>query len=115
MDAMTRYRGVPLANPLRWRLTQWPALLLAPVPIAMIRSFNGTVTLSLVVVTAVLVLLAPAESAKLAPFAVFAYSAYGLYKLHSLLIYETQSVRYGLVTVSRAVAPMPGGTQLTSR
>jgi signal transduction histidine kinase len=115
MDAMTRYRGVPLANPLRWRLTQWPALLLPLVAIALIGSFNGTVTLSLVVVTAVLVLLAPAESAKLAPFAVFAYSAYGLYKLHSLLIYETQSVRYGLVTASRGVDPIPGGTQLTSR
>ena len=112
---MTRYRGVPLANPLRWRLTQWPALLLPLVAIALIGSFNGTVTLSLVVVTAVLVLLAPAESAKLAPFAVFAYSAYGLYKLHSLLIYETQSVRYGLVTASRGVDPIPGGTQLTSR
>ena len=45
----------------------------------------------------------------------FAYSAYGLYKLHSLVIYETQSVRYGLVTASRAAAPIPGGFQLTSR
>jgi signal transduction histidine kinase len=103
MDAMTRY----LAN--------WPALLLPLVPIALIGSYNGTVTLSFVIVAAVLVLLAPAESAKLAPFAVFAYSAYGLYKLHSLVIYETQSVRYGFVTASRAVAPIPGGTQLTSR
>jgi signal transduction histidine kinase len=115
MDAMTRYRGVPLANPLRWWLTQWPALLLPLVAIALIGSFNGTVTLSLVVVAAVLVLLVPAESAKFAPFAVFAYSAYGLYKLHSLLIDETQSVRYGLVTASRAVSPIPGGFQLTSR
>ena len=112
---MTRYHGVPLANPLRQWLTHWPALLLPLVPIALIGSYNGTVTLSFVIVAAVLVLLAPAESAKLAPFAVFAYSAYGLYKLHSLVIYETQSVRYGLVTASRAVVPIPGGTQLTSR
>jgi signal transduction histidine kinase len=115
MDAMTRYHSVPLANPLRQWLTRWPALLLPLVPIALIGSYNGTVMLSLVIVAAVLVLLAPAESAKLAPFAVFAYSAYGLYKLHSLVIYETQSVRYGLVNASRAVAPIPGGIQLTSR
>ena len=112
---MTRYHSVPLANPLRQWLTHWPALLLPLVPIALIGSYNGTVTLSFVIVAAVLVLLAPAESAKLAPFAVFAYSAYGLYKLHSLVIYETQSVRYGLVTASRAAAPTPGGFQLTSR
>ena len=110
-----RYHGVPLANPSRQWLTHWPALLLPLVPIALIGSYNGTVTLSFVIVAAVLVLLAPAESAKLAPFAVFAYSAYGLYKLHSLVIYETQSVRYGLVTASRAVAPIRGGIQLTSR
>jgi signal transduction histidine kinase len=103
MDAMTRY------------LVNWPALLLPLVAIALIGSFNPSVTLSLVFVTAVLVLLAPAESAKLAPFPVFAYSAYGLYQLHSLVIYEAQSVRYGLVTASRAVAPIRGGIQLTSR
>ncbi len=96
-------------------LANWPALLLPLVPIALIGSYNGTFTLSFVIVAAVLVLLAPAESAKLAPFAVFAYSAYGLYKLHSLLIDETLSVRYGLVTASRAAVPIPGGTQLTSR
>ena len=112
---MTRYHGVPPANRSRQWLTHWPALLLPLVPIALIGSYNGTVTLSFVIVAAVLVLLAPAESAKLAPFAVFAYSAYGLYKLHSLVIYETQSVRYGLVTASRTVAPIPGGFQLTSR
>ena len=112
---MTRYHGVPLANPLRQWLTHWPALLLPLVAIALIGSFNGSLMLSLVIVAAVLVLLAPAESAKLAPFAVFAYCAYGLYKLHSLVIYETQSVRYGLVTASRAVAPTPGGIPLTSR
>jgi signal transduction histidine kinase len=103
MDAMTRY------------LVNWPALLLPLVALGTVGLLGPPVPQILVIVAALLALAAPAEGAKIAHFALFAYGAYGLFKLHSLLIYESQGVRYGLVTASRGGFAIPGGYQLTSQ
>jgi signal transduction histidine kinase len=103
MDAMTRY------------LVNWPALLLPLVALGTFGLLGAPVPQILVILAVLLALAAPAEGAKIAHFALFAYGAYGLFKLHSLVIYESQGVRYGLVTASRGVITIPGGYQLTSQ
>jgi signal transduction histidine kinase len=103
MDAMTRY------------LVNWPALLLPLVALGTVGLLGTPVPQILVILALLLALAAPAKGAKIAPFALFAYGAYGLFKLHSLLIYESQGVHYGLVTPSRGLIAIPGGYQLTSR
>jgi signal transduction histidine kinase len=103
MDAMTRY------------LVNWPALLLPLVALGTVGLLGAPVPQMLVIVAVLLALAAPAEAAKIVHFALFAYGAYGLFKLHSLQIYESQGVRYGLVTASRGVIAIPGGYQLTSQ
>jgi signal transduction histidine kinase len=103
MDAMTRY------------LVNWPALLLPLVALGTVGLLGVPVPQILVIVAVLLALAAPAEGAKIVHLALFAFGAYGLFKLHSLLIYESQAVRYGLVTASRGVIPIPGGYQLTSQ
>jgi signal transduction histidine kinase len=101
MDAMTRY------------LVNWPALLLPLVALGTVGLLGAPVPQILVIVAVLLALAAPAEGAKIAHLALFAFGAYGLFKLHSLLIYESQGVRYGLVTATRGEIPIPGGYQLT--
>jgi signal transduction histidine kinase len=103
MDAMTRY------------LVNWPALLLPLVALGTVGLLGVPVPQILVILAVLLALAAPAEGAKIAHLALFAYGAYGLFKLHSLVIYESQGVRYGLVTASRRVIPIPGGYQLTAQ
>jgi signal transduction histidine kinase len=103
MDAMTRY------------LVNWPALLLPLVALGTVGLLGGPVPQILVILAVLLALAAPAEGAKIVHFALFALGAYGLFKLHSLQIYESQGVRYGLVTASRGVIAIPGGYQLTSQ
>jgi signal transduction histidine kinase len=103
MDAMTRY------------LVNWPALLLPLVALETVGLLGVPVPQILVIVAVLLALAAPAEAAKIAHFALFAYGAYGLFKLHSLQVYESQGVRYGLVSASRGVIAVPGGYQLTSQ
>ena len=96
-------------------LVNWPALLLPLVALGTVGLLGPPVPRILVILAVLLALATPAEGAKIAPFALFAYGAYGLFRLHSLLIYESQGVRYGLVTASRAAAQTPGGFQLTAR
>jgi signal transduction histidine kinase len=96
-------------------LVNWPALLLPLVALGTVGLLGTPVPQILVILALLLALAAPAEGAKIAHFALFAYGAYGLFKLHSLLIYESQGVRYGLVTASRGVIAIPGGYQLTAR
>jgi signal transduction histidine kinase len=103
MDAMTRY------------LVNWPALLLPLVALGTVGLAGAPVPQILVILAVLLALAAPAEAAKIAHFALFTYGAYGLFKLHSLQIYESQGVRYGLVTASRGEITIPGGYQLTSQ
>src|SRR5580693_8866873 len=104
MDAMTRY------------LVNWPALLLPLVALGTVGLLGGPVPQILVILAVLLALAAPAEGAKIAHLALFAYGAYGLFRLHSLMIYESQSVRYGVVTASRGViSPTPGVVQFTGQ
>jgi signal transduction histidine kinase len=103
MDAMTRY------------LVNWPALLLPLVALGTVGLLGTPVPQILVILAVLLTFAAPAESAKIVHLALFAYGAYGLFKLHSLQVYESQGVRYGLVTASRGVITIPGGYQLTSQ
>jgi signal transduction histidine kinase len=103
MDAMTRY------------LVNWPVLLLPLVALGTVGLLGVPVPQILVILAVLLALVAPAEGAKIAHFALFASGAYGLFKLHSLQIYESQGVRYGLVTASRGMIAIPGGYQLTAQ
>jgi signal transduction histidine kinase len=96
-------------------LVNWPALLLPLVALGTVGLLGTPVPQILVILALLLALAAPAEGAKIAHFALFAYGAYGLFKVHSLLIHESQGVRYGLVTASRGVISIPGGYQLTAR
>jgi len=96
-------------------LVNWPALLLPLVALGTVGLLGVPVPQILVILAVLLALAAPAEGAKIVHFALFAYGAYGLFKLHSLQIYESQGVHYGLVTASRAVIAIPGGYQLTSQ
>jgi signal transduction histidine kinase len=103
MDVVTRY------------LVNWPVLLLPLVALGTVGLLGEPVPRILVILAVLLALAAPAEGAKVAHLALFGYGAYGLFKLHSLEVYESQGVRYGLVTASRGVIAIPGGYQLTSQ
>ena len=115
MDRMTRRGDRPLASLMRRWLAHWPALLLPLVAAGTINLLGTPVPQILIILAVCLAAVAPAESAKLTHLALFGYGAYGLFKLHSLEIYESMPVRYGLVTAARLTRPIPGGIQLTAR
>ncbi len=114
MDAMTGFSSfvVPPKGHLR---AHWPALLLPLVALGTVGLLGTPIPQILVILAVLLALAAPAEGAKIVHFALFAYGAYGLFKLHSLQIYESQGVHYGLVTASRGLITFTNGYQLTSQ
>ena len=114
MDAMTASSSIVVTQMGRLR-AHWPVLLLPLVALGTVGLLGRPIPQVLVILAVLLALAAPAEGVKIAAFALLAYGGYGLFKLHSLQIYESQGVRYGLVTASRGVIHFPGGYQLTSR
>jgi signal transduction histidine kinase len=114
MDAMTAFSSIVVTQKGRLR-AHWPALLLPLVALGTVGLLGKPIPQILVILAVLLALAVPAEGAKVVHFALFAYGAYGLFKLHSLQIYESQGVRYGLVTASRGTITIPGGYQLTSQ
>jgi signal transduction histidine kinase len=79
----------------------WPALVLPLVAADTLRLLGGSIPLLLVVVTIATTLVWPKETAGLAPLACLAYGAYGLFVYHSLELYESQPVVYGVVRASQ--------------
>jgi signal transduction histidine kinase len=75
----------------------WPALLLPLVAAGTLGLFDTQLPQLMVILALLLAALAPKESAKLAPFAFFGYGAYGVFLAHSLAVWESQPVFYGLV------------------
>jgi signal transduction histidine kinase len=53
---------------------------------------------------AVIAVIRPATAAKMAPFALFAYGAYGVFLTHSLLVWESRPVIYGVLGASPGTA-----------
>jgi hypothetical protein len=80
----------------------WPAVLLPLVAAGTLGLFDAQLPRLVVILAVLLAALAPGESAKLAPFALFGYGAYGVFLAHSIAVWETQPVVYGLVHVGPA-------------
>src|ERR1700733_7135386 len=76
----------------------WPALLL-PLVAADTLGLNqvGSVPTLLVIVTVVMAFVAPSRSAKISPYAILGYGGYGLFLFHSLSLWESPPVVYGIV------------------
>ena len=124
MDGMTTSGKFAVTRGEQLR-AHWQALLLPLVAADTLGLFGGTVPMLLVIVTAVMALLSPRESARLTPFAFLAYGTYGLFLFHALSDFESQLVTYGLVeeatglhagyVLPQAVAFLAAGVWLLAR
>jgi signal transduction histidine kinase len=104
----------------------WPALLL-PLVAADTLGLNqvGSVPMLLVIVTVIMAFVAPSQSAKISPYAFLGYGGYGLFLFHSLSLWESPPVVYGIVPVRidenagfvlpQAIAFLALGTWLLAR
>ena len=75
----------------------WPALLLPLVAVGTLGLFSNRVPILVVIVSVALFFAAPRASAWLAPYALLAYGGYGLFLFHSLNLWESPPVVYGVV------------------
>jgi signal transduction histidine kinase len=115
MDRMTIRGEALIRNPLSRWLAYWPAFLVPLIAAGTVGLIGSPIPQILIVLAIVLAVAAPAETAKVAHLPLLGYGAYGLFKLHSLEIYESTPVHYGLVTAARLITAIPGGFQLTPR
>jgi signal transduction histidine kinase len=96
MDHMTTPGNFAAAYGERLR-ANWPALLLPLVAAETLGLFGGPIPMLLVIGALALAVRSPRQSAKLTPYAFLAYGAYGLFEFHSLTLWQSQPVVYGVV------------------
>jgi signal transduction histidine kinase len=96
MDHMTRFGNLAAAQGERLRANR-PALLLPLAGVGTLGLFSNRVPILVVIVTVALAFAAPRASAWLAPYALLVYGGYGIFVFHSLILWESPPVIYGVV------------------